>query len=174
LDVLDPLHPPKDRADPDGELPEAERLGEVVVRPDREPGHLVRLFGLRGQHQDGGPSVALDPLADLEAVHPGEHQVEHDQVGLVLAGGLDRFGTIGRDDDPVALALEPGSDRLGDRFLVVDDQHGLLAHRPMVRGRLRGRSRPPMEKSLRGTFPSRWSGGGREWLQDVEDERRDR
>ena len=40
-----------------------------------------------------------------------------------------RLRAVERDDDPVALALESGAHRLRDRRLVVDDQHGLLAHR---------------------------------------------
>ena len=42
---LHPLHPPQDRLHPGGELPQAERLREVVVGADREPGDLVGLLG---------------------------------------------------------------------------------------------------------------------------------
>ena len=139
LHAFDPFDPPQDRADPDGQLAQAERLREVVVGADREARDLVGLLGLRRQHQDRGPPVPLDPLADLQTVHAREHEVEHDEIGLMFEVRFDRLRAVERDDDPVALALESGAHRLRDRRLVVDDQHGLLAHRPIVRGRCGGR-----------------------------------
>ena len=108
---------------------------------------LIGLLGLRRQHQDRGPPIPLDLLTDLQTVHPGKHQVEHDQIGLVLAVCFDRLRAVQRDDHSVALALEAGADRLRDRLLVVDDQHGLLAHGAIVRGRCGGRGAGSMEKS---------------------------
>src|SRR5439155_22878484 len=67
-------------------------------------------------------------LTDLQAVHARKHEAEHDEIGLVLDVRLDRLRTVERDDHPVALALESSSDRLRDRLLIIDDQHGLLAH----------------------------------------------
>src|SRR6185437_3646540 len=52
-----------------GQLPKAEWLRQVVVGADRAPGDLVRLLGPGSQHQHRGPAIALDLLADLEAVH---------------------------------------------------------------------------------------------------------
>ena len=61
----------------------------------------------------------MDLLADLQTVHAGEHEVEHDEVGLVLAVRFDRLRAVQRDDHPVALALEAGADRLRDQSLLV-------------------------------------------------------
>ena len=76
--------------------------------------------------------VVDDETAIAEAVHPGEHQVEHDQVGFLGARQLQRLRAVGRDQDPEPLAREPGADGFGDRGLVVHHQDGLLGHRPIV------------------------------------------
>ena len=55
---------------------------------------------------------------------PGQHQVEHDEVGPLLAGELDRARAVAGDARVVARALEVARDDLGDRRLVVDDEHG--------------------------------------------------
>jgi hypothetical protein len=128
----DAFDAPQDRLDPDGQLSQAERLGQVVVRAHREPGHLVGFLGPRREHQDRDPAPRLEPAAHLEAVHPGEHQVEHDQVGFLGARQLQRLRAVGRDQDPEPLAREPRADGLGDRRFVIHDQDGLLGHRPIV------------------------------------------
>ncbi len=136
--LVHPVHPAQDRLHAGGELAEAERLREVVVGADREPGDLVGLLGLGGEHQDRRPGHALDLLADLEPVHPRQHQVQDHEVGTMLGVEPDRPGSVARDEDREPLALEPGAHGLGDGFLVVDDEHGMVGH---VGNRTRGVSR---------------------------------
>ena len=145
--ALDPLPPAEDRLHTDGKLSEAERLGQVVVGTDREPGHLVRLLGLRGQHQHRGPAVPLDPRADLETIHPRKHQVEDHEVGTGLGVSTKGLGTVGGDDDVISLAPETGPNSFGDRVLVLDDEHGLSSHDVIV-------STPPRPQRLRGVEKS--------------------
>ncbi len=80
----------------------------------------------------GVQPVALDLLADLEPVHARQHQVEHDEVGMMIGVLLDRVWPVQGHEHAVALGLEAGTDGLGDGFLVVDDEHGLLGHRAIV------------------------------------------
>ncbi len=56
-----------------------ERLRQVVVGADLEPDDLVDVLVARGEHQDRHVRVLAQPLADLDPVDVGEHQVEHDQ-----------------------------------------------------------------------------------------------
>ena len=72
------------------QLARAERLGEVVVGADRQADDEVGLGVAGGEHQDGDGSLALDLAAHVEAVEPGEHEVEHHEVGLELAGSAPR------------------------------------------------------------------------------------
>ena len=116
------LDPTQQRRDAGDQLPHAERLGEVVVGADAEPGQHVGLLDARGQHDHRHRTVGLDPPADLEAVVPGEHHVEDDEVGLVLAVRRDRARPVVRPDDVVPLGDEPVGDRLVDHRVVLDDE----------------------------------------------------
>src|SRR5215217_5589957 len=74
--------PAQQRPHPRQQLLALERLDEVVVRADVEPldARVERVAG--GQHQDRGVVLILaEPPGDVDAVHPGQAQVEHDEVG---------------------------------------------------------------------------------------------
>src|SRR5215211_2580983 len=80
--------PAHDRPDARHQLPDCERLGDVVVRPKLEPDDPVYLVVAGGQHDDRHVALRPDPPYDLRAVELGEHDVEHDQVRLI---SLERF-----------------------------------------------------------------------------------
>ena len=65
-----------------------------------------------------------NPLADLEAVEPGQHEVEDDEIDRVLVELPQRFVAVPRLDDAVAVALERKGQELLDGFLVVDQEDG--------------------------------------------------
>ena len=118
---------PQHGANPREELARVEGLGEVVVRADLEPDHLVHVLALGGQHDDGqgGPlGRRADLAADLEAVHAGQHQVEQDEVGTGLAERDEAARSIaGRGDVDLVLAeiLRHQGAQAG---VVVDEQRG--------------------------------------------------
>ncbi len=70
-----------------------------------------------------GFAVLAHLPADFEPRHPGQHQVEHQQVGRAAADLFDRLRTIARFLDAEAFALEVVADQLADIGLVLDDQH---------------------------------------------------
>ena len=62
---------------------------------------------------------------------PGQHQVEHDQIGTLVGHQLQRLRAVAGDPGPVPGPLQVARDDLGDRRLVVDDQHraaGVILH----------------------------------------------
>ena len=65
------------------ELADRERLRDVVVRAELEPEHLVELVVAGGQHDDRHRALRAQALADLEAVEPRQHDVEHDEVDVL-------------------------------------------------------------------------------------------
>ena len=87
------------RLNPHHQLLEIEGLGQVVVGAGVEAAHLVLGAAQGGEHQDRdarGPLVAPQPLAEGEAIHLGQHQIQQDQVGAVLKGqGLALDAVIG-------------------------------------------------------------------------------
>src|SRR5215207_9122381 len=80
--------PAHDRPDARHQLPDGERLGDVVISPQLEPDDPVYLVVAGGQHDDGHVALRPDPPYNLRAVELGEHDVQHDQVRLI---GLERF-----------------------------------------------------------------------------------
>ena len=78
------VDPAQERVDPGDELPGAERLRHVVVGADAEPDDEVVLGVAGGEHEHRDRPVGLDALAHLEAVEAGEHEVEHDEIGVQL------------------------------------------------------------------------------------------
>src|SRR6266511_981814 len=91
-----------------------ERLGDVVVGAGRQADDLVGLLGPGGQHHHVGVAEGADPPTRLDAVQAGEHQVEHDQLGVVLARQLDRAFAVaaGGDLEPLALQVA-GKQQIG-------------------------------------------------------------
>src|SRR5215210_5532888 len=115
--------PTHDRPDARHQLPDGERLGHVIVRPELEPDDSVYLVVAGGEHDDGHVALGADPSYYLRAVELGEHDVEHDQVRLVA---LERFQgglAVTRDLDLEPLALEGMREHLLERRLVVDQKY---------------------------------------------------
>jgi hypothetical protein len=105
------------------ELAHAERLGEVVVRPDPQAVHLV-VLGAAGADHDDRDRGALRPqrLRDPPPVLAGEHEIDHRDVRalepqlaqcrVAVVGPLDvharpaQMGGHGVRDDAVVLRDE--------------------------------------------------------------------
>ena len=109
------LHPARELAD-------RERLGDVVVGAELEAEDLVGLLGLRGEHDDRHRAARADRAAHVEAVHPRQHHVEHDEVEVVLAQPVERLAPVERGDDVVALLAQRVGQKLLDGQLVVHEQ----------------------------------------------------
>jgi hypothetical protein len=60
----------------------------------------------------------------LQAVHPGQHQVEDDEARLVVAEELLGTDAVCRFERLVALALQVAHDDVPDDRFIVDDEHG--------------------------------------------------
>jgi hypothetical protein len=121
--------PPRQSAQPGEELRERERLREVVVGAGVQPRDAVLDRVAGGQHQDRGPGPGLAELAaDLEAVPPGEEDVEDDRVVLGRLRHPDGVVAGGGDVRAVALVGEPAADQRGHLGLVLHDQHAHGTH----------------------------------------------
>src|SRR5262245_53481074 len=119
------LAAPEHGAHPGDELARAERLGDVVVGPELEPEELVELAVASGQDDDRGRPRRADRAGDLEAVEPGETEVEHDEVWLPDLHRLHRRRAVAGGEDREARMLEVIARELDDLRLVIDDQDGL-------------------------------------------------
>src|SRR5690554_2537452 len=106
---------------PRDDLLEAERLGDIVIPARRETGDAFVEGVLRRQEQDRHVvAPAAGPLEHLEAIDVGQHDVEHDDVGVELADELDRRLAVARRAHVPALIAQRHRHELGERRLVVD------------------------------------------------------
>src|SRR5579885_1199484 len=111
------------------QLARRERLDHVVVGAHLEPDHAIDLGAARRDDQDrqaGELGVGPHLAADLEPRHPGQHQVEHDQVGRAAADTGERRSAVAFFFDREALAFEVVADELPDLALVLDHEDAMV------------------------------------------------
>ena len=113
----------EDRLDARRELARREGLRDVVVGAELEPGDAVGLLVARGQHDDRHLRLRAHLAAHLEAVDPGQADVEHDEPHRMAAKLGDGLLTRAEPDDPPAvLLLEIGLHETADRVVVLDEK----------------------------------------------------
>ena len=103
--------PPRDGPDAGDQLAQAERLDDVVVRPELETDDAVDLLAAGRDDDDRHLGACAQLATDGEAVHVREPEVEQHDVGLL---GRERLCSGGRADDCEALSAQPFGQRLGD------------------------------------------------------------
>ena len=133
----------QERPDPGHQLPEGERLDQIVVGPGVEAGHPVVDPVPGGQHQHRRPVAGRpQPPADLDPREPGHRHVEHDDIEPLDGQPVESGAAVGGEGDAVALERERARERLPHRRLVVDDEYlGSLRHARMTASRLSGPSK---------------------------------
>ena len=157
--LLQGLGAAEDRLHAGDELQDREGLHQVVVGAEAEPLHAVGLAPPGGEQQHGHGVPHRPQLLDhLEAVHAGQHQVQHDQAGAV--------GAVGREGGNAVLGLLDGKALVGKVFHEKPAQAGFVFNHQDVghgRGSCRAGLPPsPGEWHLARTAFSR-RGGARWW-----------
>ena len=115
----------EDRIDPRRQLTRRERLRDVVVCPELEPGDTIRLLVAGGQHHDRHLRAGPDLATNLEAVDARKAEVEHDDAyRLAPQLGERLLPGPAPDDAPAVLLLEVLLDEAPDRVVVLHEQEG--------------------------------------------------
>ena len=98
---------------------------EVVRAALQSPNHIAGIREGRDKNDRHVTEarVALQPPAELVAVHFGHHHVTDDQGGPALLGGVEGQTTVGGVPDFVALLFEDALQLQGLRGAVFDDQN---------------------------------------------------
>ena len=126
---------PEHRAHPGEQLLERERLDQVVIGAEGEPGKPVVQPVAGREEDDRDVSRGSQPLCEGEAVVAWQHHVEHRQVGR---RGEDALGlaTARERRHDVPFGAERRDDRVPQRVLVFDDDDPslarVLAHDPII------------------------------------------
>ena len=60
-----------------------------------------------------------------QSVHLGHHEIQNNEVGLVVGGGFDRFRAVGnlRTDVPIGIRFEARPESAAHKNMVVGDQN---------------------------------------------------
>jgi len=119
-----PAVPAGQGPEPRGQLQQAERLDQVVIRPRVQPSDPVgdTIPGRQHQHRGPGPRFAQPP-AELEPIHARQHHVEDDRPVFVLRGQPQALRSVGRDVDRVAFLLQGAPEQPGHPDLVFHHEH---------------------------------------------------
>jgi hypothetical protein len=101
-----------------------DRLGQIFVGPGLEPRDHIPGIG-PGRHQNDGHErqlgILLEPAADLDAVDLGHHYVEQDQIRGPFFRGSERFLSVGRLHELIAVWRKSSAENVAVRLVVVDD-----------------------------------------------------
>ena len=123
-----PQHGPQ----PGHQLLHRERLDQVVVAAPGQPRDPVGDAVARGEeHHRHHRARTAQPVQHAEAVHAGQHQVEHHDVGTELGGPAQRVLAGVRGDRVPALVAGDGRDEVGDGRVVVHDEESHFFH-PLI------------------------------------------
>ena len=105
------------------ELAEGERLREIVVGAGIEPAYAIIDGVAGGQHQNGGADTALSEVsAKIEAVAPGEHDIENDDVEGAIRRARFSAGERGLANNVHLVLGEPAFNDCGEIGVVFDEQ----------------------------------------------------
>ncbi len=113
----------QDGTDPRHQLQHAERLGDVVLRAEVQPGHLV---GLRpaGREQDdreaGRFRVLFQAAQGLEPVHAGEHDVQQEDVRQAVPQRGKHGGCVLKARNLQPAGFQRAADDFAHVLLVLD------------------------------------------------------
>ena len=110
---------------PGHELDRIEGLGHVLVGPLGQTSDQGVGLGEGGHHDDGdevGGLAVFEAPADLVPVHAGHHDVEKDEIRLLVLEDFEGLCSVGRLDDLVAIPGESGPQGLDIGRVIVDDE----------------------------------------------------
>ncbi len=105
------------------QLAGAERFGDVIIRTQLEEKDLLADFGGGAEDDDGGGGgFLLNLAANVAAVHSGEAEVQHDEIGDEGGKTIEGFRAIGGNANGVILGFEDAPEGALNSTVILDDQ----------------------------------------------------
>ena len=146
--------PAQDSANARDELLVLERFDQVIVGAVVECQHSIRESIFGGQHEDRCVAASPYPSANFQAIHAGQHPVEHDHVGSHSLGYPDCRRSVSTVRHIEALVGESQPHKRCRPRIVLNDKRsdqgicapGTLVDVTVVHGPI---MRPNTERSLR-------------------------
>lgn len=114
---------PQDRFDACNEFARVEWLGQVIIRAEFEAQDLVNIFIAGGEHQNGCRILrSAQAPADFKAIQFWEHEVQHDQRGMLTRNRVERGFSIVDGLDTKSFAFEVQARQLDNGWFVIDEK----------------------------------------------------
>jgi hypothetical protein len=105
------------------ELRRAERLDDIVVGAETQSADFVDVFPLGRYHEDRNLFFGPDALADVEAVHPGQHDVQQNEIVCAVEGPVQAFYAVGLDVTFDGIGFEEILFQFGDFLIIFNDEY---------------------------------------------------
>jgi len=114
---------PQDRFDARNEFTRVERLGQVIIRAEFEAENLVNIFVAGGEHENSGRILrSAQSAADLKTIQFREHDVQHDQRGMLTRNRVERGLSIVDGLNTKTFAFKIEARQLDDGWFVIDEE----------------------------------------------------
>ena len=101
----------------------AERLGHIIIRTKSKSTDLIDVILLRGNHDDRRIFLLTDLSANIETVHLRKHQIQNDQIKILLHGTYKTCITTVLDLHFKPRKLQIILLKIRNRFLILYDQN---------------------------------------------------
>ena len=101
----------------------AERLGHIIVCTKSKSTDLIDVILLRGNHDDRRIFLLTDLSANIETVHLRKHQIQNDQIKILLHGTYKTCITTVLDLHFKPRKLQIILLKIRNRFLILYDQN---------------------------------------------------
>lgn len=99
------------------------RLRYIIIRPDLKADDPVDDLGFRRKKNNGDIAGLSDLRADIPSADIREHDIENDQIRVLLFKKIQRFAARigGNDPHPFFFKISPQTRR--DRLIIVTEQN---------------------------------------------------
>ena len=121
------------RAQARQQFADGERLFDIIVGAEIERGDLLGLAVARRQDEDRRGSEFARLGQHVLAVHVGQAEIEHDDIGRRIGDQPQRLAPGGGVQHLIARRLQRRAQEAQDLRLVVDDKHAKTAHAALLR-----------------------------------------
>ena len=125
---------PENGPDSGGQFTGTEWLGHIVVRSQTQAGELVLVGGPGGEHDNRYLGFISQSAADLQAIDAGQHDVQHDKVGMALSCLSQSLNAVISGEDAVAIPMQVELDQLYCFYIVIDNQDSFSCHLEFLNG----------------------------------------
>ena len=103
------------------QLGRAERLNNIIVRSNAEAAYFIDIFFFCRYHQDWDILFPADASANFKSIHPGEHQIQQDQVIILLKRGFQAAFSVELCIHLIAVGLQVITLKLRNVFIILNN-----------------------------------------------------